>query len=69
MEELAFRVDAIGPALKHLLDGLDLPPQRAQDRQGRARAALVQRFLAAKAGVSTRRLHAEIEISQPTIVR
>jgi hypothetical protein len=69
MEGLAFRVDAIGPALKPRLDGPDLPPQRAQDRQDRERTGLVQRFLAATAGKSTRRLQVETGISQPTIVR
>jgi hypothetical protein len=59
MVDLAFRVDAIGPGLKPRLDALDLPPQRAQDRQDRERAALVQRFVAATAGLSTRRLQAE----------
>ena len=67
--ELAFRVDAIGPGLKPRLDALDLPPQRTQDRNDCERASLVQRFVAATAGLSTRRLQTETGISQPTIVR
>jgi DNA-binding Xre family transcriptional regulator len=69
MEEMAFRVDSIGPRLKPRLDALDLAPERAQDRQDRERARLVQRFLAATAEMSTHELQAETGISQPTIVR
>jgi integrase len=69
MEELAFRVDAIGPVLKPRLDAFDLPPQRTKDRNDCERASLVQRFVATTAGLSTRQLQAETGISQPTIVR
>jgi integrase len=68
-EELAFRVEDIGPALEPRLHALDSPPQRAQDLHDRERTVLVQRFLAATAGISKRRLQAATGISQPTIAR
>ncbi len=49
MEEMAFRVDAIGPGLKPRLDALALPPQRTEDRNDCERASLMQRLVAATA--------------------
>lgn len=69
MEELAFRADAIGLRLKSRLDALDLPPQRMQDDHKDRKRTGLQCFLAATAGMSTRRLQAETGISQPTLVR
>ncbi|HEU4882521.1 MAG TPA: hypothetical protein VFT45_09760 [Longimicrobium sp.] len=54
--------DRHGAGLKPRLDALDLPPQRAKDRKDHERASLVQRFVAATAGLNTRRLEAETGI-------
>lgn len=53
--------------LKPRLDAPDLLPLRTQDRNDCERASLVQRFVVATVGVSTRQLQAETGISQPTM--
>jgi hypothetical protein len=65
-EELAFRVEDIGPALESRLHTLDAPPQRAQDPHGRERTVLSNDSSQRRRG-STRGLQAATGISQPTI--
>lgn len=69
MEELAFRVERIGPALQERLQALSEPPPPRERRGVKEATALVGRFVDATSGMSTTETAAATGIPVPTVRR
>lgn len=69
MEELAFRVDCIGPALQDRLQALSAPPPPRERPGVKEAAALVGRFVEATSEMSNAEVEAVTGIPVPTVRR
>lgn len=69
LEEMAFRVDSIGPALQERLAALYLPPVRREVIERERRGELLTEFFRVGEGMSTAAVSVVSGISEPTLNR